>query len=418
MKPAMKSAEQLKHLYKELEWEMHENILPFWMNQAVDIEKGGFFGRITYYGTPVNNSAKGSVLNARILWTFSAAYNMTGRPEYLDYARRAYNYFYEYFIDKQNGGVVWSVNADGEIENGRKQIYAQAFAIYALSEYHLADGDQEAILQAIDIYNLIEKHAFDAENNGYIEALSQTWQSLADLRLSEKDANEPKSMNTHLHLLEAYTRLFSIWKDDELRGKLLNLVILHIKKIFSDKSGHFNLFFDMKWRIKSNHYSYGHDIEGAWLIMEAARVLGIRTVIDEAEQLAIRMADVTLMEGIDADGSLYNEGKAGIVTDTDRHWWPQAEAIVGFVNAFEISGNDKFISAAYNVWDFIKSHMQHPSGEWWWLVNNEYQPDQSQDLAGEWKCPYHNTRCCIEVMKRVSRYFENTKPELLKAQTE
>jgi cellobiose epimerase len=412
------SVEQLKNLYKELEWEMHENILPFWMNQAVDHAKGGFFGRITYYGTAVNNSPKGSVLNARILWTFSAAYNLTGRPEYLDYAHRAYEYFVENFIDKQHGGIVWSVNADGKVINGRKQVYAQAFAIYALSEYHLADGDQESILQAIDIYNLIEKYVFDNVNNGYIEALSQSWQSLTDLRLSEKDANEPKSMNTHLHLLEAYTRLFSIWKDDDLGNKLLNLIKLHSNKIFSDESGHFNLFFDMKWRLKSSHYSYGHDIEGAWLIMEAARVLGIRTVIDKAEQLAVRMANVTLKEGIAADGSLYNEGEGGIVTDTDRHWWPQAEAIVGFVNAFEISSNDKFINAASEVWSFIKMHMQHPSGEWWWLVNNEYQPDQSQDLAGEWKCPYHNSRCCIEVMKRVSRYFESTKPELLKALTE
>jgi mannobiose 2-epimerase len=393
---------------------MHENILPFWMNKAVDFENGGFFGRITYYGIPVKNSHKGSVLNSRILWSFSAAYNLTGRPVYLHYARYAYNYFSEHFIDKQNGGVVWSVNTDGEILNGRKQIYAQAFAIYALSEYHLANGDQEAILQAIDIFNLIEKHSFDAVNNGYIEALSQSWQTMADLRLSEKDANEPKSMNTHLHLLEAYSRLYSIWKDDDLGKKLLNLIKLHSNKIFSDEKGHFNLFFNMKWEIKSSHYSYGHDIEGAWLIMEAARVLGIKTVIDEAEQLAIRMANVTLKEGIAADGSLYNEGEEGIVTDTDRHWWPQAEAIVGFVNAFEISGNDKFIIAASEVWNFIKSRMQHPSGEWWWLINNDYQPDHSQDLAGEWKCPYHNTRCCIEVMKRVTRYFESTKPELLK----
>jgi mannobiose 2-epimerase len=352
------------------------------------------------------------------LWTFSAAYNLTGRPEYLDYARRAYSYFSENFIDKQNGGCVWSVTAKGEIANGRKQIYAQAFAIYALSEFYLADGDKEAIFQAIDIYNLIEKHAFDAVNNGYIEALSQTWQPLADLRLSEKDANEPKSMNTHLHLLEAYTRLFSIWKDDDLGNKLFNLIKIHTEKIFSDANGHFNLFFDMEWGVKSKHYSFGHDIEGAWLIMEATRVLGINKVVENAEQLAVRMANVTLQEGIAADGSLYNEGEAGVVTDTDRHWWPQAEAIVGFINAFEISGNDKFIHAASRVWDFIKSHLQHPSGEWWWLVNNEYQPDQSQDLAGEWKCPYHNTRCCIEAMKRISRYSANNHPELLNSLSE
>jgi mannobiose 2-epimerase len=409
------SAKQLKHLYKELEWEIHENILPFWMNQAVDLENGGFFGRITYYGTAVKNSPKGSVLNARILWAFSAAYNLTGRPEYLVSARRAYGYFSNCFIDKQNGGVVWSVSTEGETENSRKQVYAQAFAIYALSEFHLADGNKEAILQAIDIYNLIEKYAFEAENNGYIEALSQSWKPLDDLRLSEKDANEPKSMNTHLHLLEAYTLLFSIWKDSDLEKKLLNLIHLHSNKIFSNENGHFNLFFDMKWKVKSRHYSFGHDIEGAWLIMEAANVLGIRDVIDEAKQLALRMANVTLREGIAADGSLYNEGEGGIVTDTDRHWWPQAEAIVGFLNAFEISGNDKFVGAASNTWSFVKSYMQHPSGEWWWLVDDSYNPDQSQDLAGEWKCPYHNTRCCIEVMKRVSRLIENNKsPEFIK----
>ena len=403
------SAEQLKNLYKELEWEMHDNILPFWMNQAIDLENGGFFGRITYDGTAVKNSPKGSVLNARILWTFSAAYNLTGRDEYLESARRAYGYFSNYFIDKQYGGVVWSVTAEGETENGRKQVYAQAFAIYALSEFHLADRNQEAILQAIDIYNLVEKYAFDDEDNGYIEALSQSWQPLTDLRLSEKDANEPKSMNTHLHLLEAYTVLFAIWKDNDLEKKLFNLIELHKNKIFSDENGHFNLFFDMKWKVKSDHYSYGHDIEGAWLITEAARVLGTKEVIENVNQLAERMAYVTLREGIAADGSLYNEGEAGRVTDTDRHWWPQAEAIIGFVNAFEISGNDKFIGAATDVLSFIKSYMQHPSGEWWWLVDDSYQPDQSQDLAGEWKCPYHNTRCCIEVMKRVSRLLENNK---------
>lgn len=400
------SVEQLKRLSSELEWEMHEKILPFWMNEALDHENGGFLGRITYYGHAVKNSSKGSVLNARILWTFSSAYNLTGRAEYLNFARRAYYYFTENFIDKRNGGVVWSVQADGKLKNGRKQVYAQAFAIYALAEFHLADGNQEAIFQAIDIYNLIEKHAFDAENNGYIEALSQAWHPLADLRLSEKDANEPKSMNTHLHLLEAYTRLFALWKDDDLGNRLLNLIKIHTSRIFSDAKGHFDLFFGMQWEVKSTQYSFGHDIEGAWLIMEAARVLGIRTVIEETELLAVRMAKVTLNEGIAPDGSLYNEGEAGVVTDTDRHWWPQAEAIVGFVNAWEISGNDEFVAASLRVWNFVKSHMQHPSGEWWWLVNDLYQPDQSQDLAGEWKCPYHNTRSCIEIMKRVQRIHE------------
>ena len=412
------SEKLLLTLYKELKSEMTENILPFWMNQVYDIKTGSFFGQILHDETIVHDSPKGVVLNARILWTFSAAYNETGDTVYLEFAEKAYHYFSSHFIDHQNGGVYWSLNADGSVCNGRKQIYAQAFAIYAFAEYYLASGEQDAILLASELYGFIEKYAFDSERNGYIEALSREWESLEDLRLSEKDANEPKSMNTHLHILEAYTKLFEVWKDDDLGENLHNLIQIHTDKILSAQNGHFNLFFDMDWNPKSKHYSFGHDIEGAWLLTEAARTLGLRAVTDKVEQLAVKMAGITLREGIANDGSLYNEGESAKITDYDRHWWPQAEAIIGFVNAWEISGNPDFLIAASSAWQFIKIHMRHPSGEWWWLVNESYQPDLTQDLAGAWKCPYHNTRCCIEIMKRVSRHFKNNKQELLKTLTE
>ena len=412
------SEKLLLSLYKELKSEMTENILPFWMNQAYDVKTGSFFGQILHDETVVAVSNKGAVLNARILWTFSAAYNETGETVYLEFAEKAYQYFSTHFIDYQNGGVYWALNADGSISNGRKQIYAQAFAIYAFAEYYLASGEQDAILLASELYGFIEKYAFDPERNGYIEALSREWEALEDLRLSEKDANEPKSMNTHLHILEAYTKLFDVWKDDDLGNSLRNLIQIHTDKILSAQNGHFNLFFDMDWNPKSKQYSFGHDIEGAWLLTEAARALGIKSVTEKIENLAVKMAGITLREGIADDGSLYNEGESTKITDYDRHWWPQAEAIIGFVNAWEISGNPEFLKAASSAWQFIKTHMRHPSGEWWWLVNESYEPDLTQDLAGEWKCPYHNTRCCIEIMKRVSRHFENNKQELLKALNE
>ena len=409
------SEKLLISLYKELKSEMTENILPFWMNQAYDVKTGSFFEHILHDETVVDVSPKGAVLNARILWTFSAAYNETGETVYLEFAEKAYQYFSSHFIDYQNGGVYWALNADGSISNARKQIYAQAFAIYAFAEYYLASGEQDAILLASELYGFIEKYAFDPERNGYIEALSREWEAMEDLRLSEKDANEPKSMNTHLHILEAYTKLFEIWKDDDLGNKLQSLITIHTDKILSSENGHFNLFFDMDWKPKSEHYSFGHDIEGAWLLTEAARALGLKGVTEKTERLAVKMAGITLQEGIAEDGSLYNEGLKGQVIDTDRHWWPQAEAIIGFINAWEISKNTKFLTAASNTWDFIKAHMRHPSGEWWWLVNSRYEPDESQDLAGEWKCPYHNTRCCIEAMKRISSYYANNYPELLKS---
>jgi mannobiose 2-epimerase len=393
--------QKLKRLYDELQAEMHERILPFWMKKAADTINGGFFGRIRNDGRIVENSPKGAVLNARILWAFSAAFNLTGRSEYLEQARKAYDYFTRFFVDMEYGGVYWSLTSDGTPLNTRKQIYAQAFAVYALSEYSMTGAEQGALPLAIDLYKAIEKYAFDAENNGYIEALSREWKGLDDLRLSDKDANEPKSMNTHLHILEAYTKLYEVWKNDELGNRLQNLLKIHTEKIYASKTGHFNLFFDMHWNPKSGHYSFGHDIEGSWLIFEGARILGKPEYIEEAGKLAVIMAETTLREGIAEDGSLLYEGKAGQITDHNRHWWPQAEAVVGFINAFEISGDQKFLTAAVHAWDFIKSNMRHPSGEWFFLMNSKFEPDLNQDLAGEWKCPYHNTRCCIEIMKRV-----------------
>lgn len=396
------STKQLLHLAAELEAELHENILPFWINRMTDPLQGGFFGRMLNDGTVIPEAPRGAVLNARILWTFSAAYNSTGREEYLLQARIAYVYFLTHFLDKKSGGIFWSVSARGEVLNDRKQIYAQAFGIYALSEFYKASQEADAIMYAVDLYNLIEESAFDKKNNGYIEALSRNWTGLEDLRLSPKDANEPKSMNTHLHILEAYTNLFEVWKDRELKAQLQNLVKLHLETILDSSTGHFRLFFDMDWNPKSEKYSYGHDIEGAWLVRRAASVLDNQVLMNASGLKALFMARVALSEGTDTDGSLYNEGLAGKVTDSDRHWWPQAEAIIGYMDAYAISREEIFLNAALKTWEFVKEKMRHPSGEWWWLVNRDYEPDPDQDLAGEWKCPYHNARMCLEIMKRTT----------------
>lgn len=400
------STKQLLYLSAELEAELHENILPFWINRMTDPLQGGFYGRMLSDGTVIPDAPRGAVLNARILWTFSAAYNSTGREEYLNQARTSYLYYISHFLDKKSGGVFWSVSAGGQVLNDRKQIYAQAFGIYALSEFYKASQEADAIMYAVDLYNLIEEHAFDNQNNGYIEALSRNWTGLEDLRLSPKDANEPKSMNTHLHILEAYTNLYEVWKDRDLKTQLQNLVKLHLETILDSRSGHFRLFFDMGWNSRSEKYSYGHDIEGAWLVRKAASALGDQVLMSASGRNALFMAGVALSEGTDDDGSLCNEGLAGKVTDYDRHWWPQAEAIIGYMDAYAISKQEVFLNAALKTWEFVKDNMRHPSGEWWWLVNREYKPDPDQDLAGEWKCPYHNARMCLEIMKRTTDFIE------------
>lgn len=397
----------LRMLHAELALELNQHILPFWMNQMRDHEHGGYYGQFLHDGKAVPTAAKGAVLNARILWTFSAAYQATGHDEDLQHAKLAYEYFTRHFIDSTHGGVFWSVDYRGKALNTRKQIYAQAFAMYAFSEYFKASQDTAAILAAIDLYNLIEAHAFDGLHNGYIEALDRCWNALDDLRLSTKDANEPKSMNTHLHVLEAYTNLYDVWKDLELASQLENLVRIHFDHILHPTSQHFDLFFNMQWEAQSSSYSYGHDIEGAWLIRRAALVLDRPKLVAEAGKRACAMARVTLNEGIAKDGSLLNEGHSGQPTDTNRHWWPQAEALIGFLDAWEVCDEELYFDAAKDVWGFIKERLRHPSGEWWWQVDAHYQPDLAADLAGEWKCPYHNARMCLEGMRRTAFSLKN-----------
>ena len=373
------------------------------MHETVDHTNGGFIGQID--GNDIKNpgSTKGIILNARILWTYSAAYNYDKKPEYSHHAERAYLYIRENFVDRELGGVYWEIDASGRPVNTKKQIYAQAFTIYALSEYYQFSKDEDALKLAISIFNLIEKHSFDTVYNGYFEAYDREWNLLEDLRLSDKDANEKKTMNTHLHVLEAYTNLLRIWPDEVLKKQLENLVLIHIDKIYNAANGHLDLFFGEQWEKKSHEYSFGHDIEAAWLLCDAANELDNKTLKQRVDDLAVRIADLTLREGIDVDGALLNEGLMGKVTDPDKHWWPQAEAIIGFINAWQIDKNQKLLDAAINCWDFTnETIIDHENGEWYFRVNRRGEPYFDEDKVGFWKCPYHNGRAMIETLKRIS----------------
>ena len=387
-------------LKDELTNELNTNILQYWMDNA-PAENGGFIGRILSDNTRVLNAPRGSVLNARILWTFSAAYNQLRNPEYLVFADIGFDYITKYFIDKKQGGVFWMLDSEGNPLDTKKQIYALAFTIYALSEYYIATNNRDALAHAIDLFEVIEKYSFDKNKNGYFEAYSHDWKLLTDFRLSDKDANEAKTMNTHLHIMEAYTLLYKIWPDDFLKKQLTNLVSLHFNRILNKEQTHFNLFFDEAWNLKSHEISYGHDIEGAWLMQEAAAVLGNIELIKQAEEIAVKIADATLNEGIAADGAILNEGTKAGVTNDNRDWWPQAEAMVGFVNAWQNTKDPKYLTAAFNCWFFTKNHIISHTGEWWWGVNAMLVPQINEDKVGPWKCPYHNSRACIEILKRV-----------------
>jgi len=390
---------KLKTIVSELESEL-ERILDYWSIHSIDFEYDGFVGEIDRLGKVREQASKGAVLNARILWTYSAAYNHTQNPKYIDLAKKAYDYFIKYFWDSNYGGIIWKVDYLGTPKNKRKQAYAQGFGIYALSEYYRAFKNEEALEFAVKLYELIEEKFKDTVHGGYIEALDYDWSDLTDMRLSKKDINEPKSMNTHLHIIEPYTNLYKVWPNEKLKENIKQLLDLFLSKIINTETGHFNLFFDMKWNVKSSIVSYGHDIEGAWLLTDAAKVLGDKQLIEKVEKAALYLADITLQSGVDKDGGLFHE-KNEEHLDDDKHWWPQAEAMVGFMDAFSISGKEKYFSAMLKSWDFIKTYIVDKEyGEWHWRVNRKGIPKTTDYKVGFWKCPYHNSRALIEMVRR------------------
>jgi mannobiose 2-epimerase len=400
--------ESLPRFREELKKELKENILSWWIHYAPDRELGGFHGHINHQNRVVKGAGKGAVLNARILWTFSAAYRMYKEPVYLDTARRAYAYIISYFTDKKHGGVYWELEPDGRVRSSRKQVYAIAFTIFGLAEYHLASGDDQPLKYALGLFWDIEAHALDPLYNGYTEALTREWTSLEDLRLSEKDDNESKTMNTHLHILEAYGNLYRVWKDPVLEKALENLIRLFLNTFVDPDRLQLNLFFDDHWTLKSSMVSYGHDIECSWLLHETALILGKEELVKETEQVAIKMARAT-EEGLDANGGLHYEYFPDTMAlDKDKHWWPQAEAMVGYFNAWQLSGEKEFLDRSLGSWNFIREQLIDPDlGEWYWSVDAQGIPQTEKEKAGFWKCPYHNGRACMELIRRIDEITDS-----------
>lgn len=389
-------------LSAEMQQELHQ-ILAYWVNFTVDETHGGFYGRITEDNVTDLKADKGGVLNARILWSFAAAYRLQPERSYQMMADRAFTYIKDHLVDAQYGGVYWSVDYQGIPVETKKQVYALAFTIYGLSEYDLAFGKQEAKTMAIKLYNDLIDHSYDQLNGGYFEAFTQEWAEVSDLRLSDKDANEKKTMNTHLHVLEAFTTLYKIWQDDGLKERIAELLYLFDTYFIDSVTGHMTLFFDENWNKKSDTISYGHDIEASWLLLEAAEAIDDVYWIQKMKETAVKMATAAL-EGLAGDGALGYEYEPGTAHfNIEKHWWVQAEAVVGFINAWQQNDNPLFLVTAATCWDFIKDQLLDAQyGEWYWGRNESGAIMQNQDKAGLWKCPYHNSRACMEVVRRLN----------------
>ena len=408
--------------YKSVEHEFINDILPFWEKNACDTRPGceGFYGSISSSGQADAEAPRSIVMTSRFLWTYSAAARHFKNPALLKMADFAYRTIVSKYWDSENGGVYWSVLPDGTPCVSKKQIYGEAFCCYGLCEYAAAIKElrqdvlsEEAMNYALDIYNFLEQYAFDSKDGGYLEACAQNWSPTDDMILSPKDMNCPKSMNTNLHVMEAYTNLYRtlplVFSDAkairaEVGDSLAALVQLTVEKILQPNA-HLGMFFDMKWNPLSDEISYGHDIEASWLLWEAACELKDEELKSEIKETVIKVAETALNEGFDHEnGCMENflrcepEGK---VRDRTRVWWNQAEAMNGFYNAWEMTGESKYSDACHAEWNWILNHQtDRTNGEWWNEVDVNGNPVLTEDKGGNWKTSYHNGRTCLELLRR------------------
>jgi len=394
--------EKIKEVETGVRKELYEDIIPFWSKRCID-ESGGFIGRMTNDGVVVKNSPKGLVLNTRILWTFSALHCFDKKPEYSALADRAYDYLMKYFWDDKNGGAYWMLDAQGKPTDDNKRIYGQSFTIYGLSEYYRAFGKEESLEKAKAIFNKMEEITRDKEYGGYFETFSRDWQKAKQQSLSGGDTVAPKSMNSTLHIMEAYANLYDVWKDELLGKRLEEFLFIFTDHIIQPDRYYCQLFFDEQWHSRTDGISFGHDIEASWLLYRAAEILNKPKVLEKLRPVCVRLAEVVYEYGMDEKkSSLFNEANSKGVTNFDKHWWVEAEAVVGFLNAYQLSGRQAYLDAAINTWGFIENYLlDKKNGEWFWRVDRQGKPNLQEFKVSEWKCPYHNSRACIEIIKRL-----------------
>ena len=385
-----------------IEQELTGNILPFWVEHTPDPIHGGFYGALSNDLIINNNVPRSAVLYSRILWTFALAYQKYRLPQYLSTAQRAYDYLRQHFWDTKYEGIYWTVNVCGEPVESRKHTYAQAFSIYGLTEYYLAAGEAGALELARRIFELLEAKAHDPLHGGYVESRGCDWASPADQRLSALEPDCDKSMNTHLHLLEAYTNLLRVWDEPRLRARLGELLEVFFSHILDPQTNHFRLFFQNDWTWpRQEHFSYGHDIEGSWLLVEAAEVLGNAGWLQRTRSLAVQMAQAVYTEALQPDGRVLS-GSSQDPQGNDLAWWAHAEAMVGFYNAYQISRQEHFATASSRVWDYISQNFSdHQHGDWYKTLDPQGKPYPHSPKVGPWECPYHHSRACFEVLKRL-----------------
>jgi cellobiose epimerase len=418
----MKYEPQRLALFKKaFENELQNNILPYWIKYSIEKDGDGFYGAVDLYGTPVLTAKKSCVLNARILWTYSAAAVLYKDARYASMADRAFNALENHFADSRFGGYYMELDQENRVSSDIKHTYAQAFVIYSLSQYYIFRPSEKVLYLLKSFFLLLEAKTKDPDHAGYLEAFTRDWKHIEENRMA--DNNEPKSMNTHLHMMEAYAALYRVWKDHRVKVRLTELLHLFLEKIIR-QDGHLGIFFDNEFIETENSKSirsFGHDIEASWLLYEAAVILGDEKILDKMRMMSLKTADAVERSGVDKDGGLFLEStRFGSHLRTNKHWWLQAENLVGFMNAFQLTGIVRYWNMVELSWNFINAHViDHERGEWYTKVNREGVPylteppdDPSPYYRNDWKidpwkCPYHNGRAMMEMMGRIDNILNN-----------
>lgn len=390
--------EKLTELQKQVRTELTQHILPFWCGM-IDRENGGFYGLLDFNLRLDKGAVKGCILNSRILWFFSNAYKVLGDETIIPYARHAYRFLMTHCLDSEHGGVFWSLNADGTVADSTKHTYNQAFAIYALCSYYEISHDRAALETAFALFDLIERKCTDSV--GYLEAFTRDFKPASNEKLSENGVMAAKTMNTLLHVLEAYTDLYRVSKDGAVRERLQFILNQFATKIWNPALERQEVFFDENLRSLIDLYSYGHDIETSWLVDKALAVLEDSSLTERIAPITRRIAE-RIFDVAYKDHSVLNECERG-TDNTTRVWWVQAESVVGFLNAFQKTGEERFLEAAADIWHFIQEKIidPRPGSEWFWSVDKHGRPASRQPIVEPWKCPYHNGRMCFEVIERI-----------------
>lgn len=390
--------EEIAQFRSEVEADLTGNILPFWMEKVTD-PAGGFYGTVVNDGTAVPDSPKSAVMNARVLWAFSKAYGEYGLDSYRKTADRAADFYVKYFIDKEYGGTVWSISPDGEIKDGTKQSYASAFGIYGLAEHYRATGSKTSLDAAIALFRTLEEHSYDNVNGGYFETFNRDWSKQAP-RGPVRRPVATKTMNTQINMMKAYSALYQVWPDEVLHQRILELMDIFQTKLYDREGRHLLVNCDDWWNSLEEIHYYGHDIETAWLLSETAEMLGYEDLKQNIVNQVLELTDEAISSGLTPEGGMQDEKTSRGIRER-YSWWSQCETMIGCINAWQITGNEKYFDTAWKTWEFVKAgFIDNENGGWFKTITKDCQP-ANEPKANEWHGPYHNSHFAFEIISRL-----------------